>query len=269
MKTPRTLIRLAFILLLTTVLGGCGNKAPAGQVVALVDGEEVTRRDLAVEPAASQAMGDSDPATLLSGVIDRKLAAAEARRLKLDRTPDYVAQARRVEEVMLSRTLFTQWAEQLADPTPQAVAKYITQNPQRFADRTLFLTDRIQTSAASGDRRDLAPLQTSDAVAQYLTSRSQPFQRGQDVLDSASLAPALFNQLKALPAGYPLVIVEGDKLVILSVVEARKAPLPKAEQRAAAATALKQVAIKEKLASLRKTSQIAYQAGYGAAATSQ
>lgn len=269
MKPRRVLIRLAPALVLSTVLGGCGDKVPSGQVVALVDGEEVTRRDLAVEPAGSQTTGGSDPAILLNGVIDRKLAAAEARRLKLDRTPDYVAQARRVEEVMLSRTLFTQWAEQLTEPTPKAVADYIAHNPQRFADRTLFLTDRIQTSAAAGDRQGLAPLQTSDAVAQYLSSRSQPFERGQDVLDSASLAPALFNQLNTLSKGYPLVIPEGDKLVILSVLEARKAPLAKAEQAVTAATALKQDSIRKKLAALRKTSKIAYQAGYGATATPQ
>lgn len=92
---------------LAVLLAGCREKAPEGQVVAVVNGEEVTRRELATEPGAAN--GDapqSELAAMLSGVVDRKLAAAEAKRLELDKTPRFVAQAERLQEVMLSRTLF-------------------------------------------------------------------------------------------------------------------------------------------------------------------
>lgn len=269
MTMSRKLMCSACILLGVGPLVACANKEPKGQVVALVDGEEVTRRDLATEPTSGQAEGAEAQPAILRGVIDRKLAAAEARRLQLDRTPEYVAQAQRLEEVMLSRTLFERWAAALPAPSPKAIADYIARNPQRFGQRKLFLVDRIQAGANAIERRALEPLQTNDAVAQHLQSRSQPFQRGQAVLDSATLSPELAARLRALPKSYPLAIADGDKLVVLAVVETRDAALAKAEQTAAAVAALKQVAVRDKLASLRTNSKIAYQPGYRPAATVQ
>jgi EpsD family peptidyl-prolyl cis-trans isomerase len=263
------LTRSACIVLSVAALVACANKEPKGQVVALVDGEEVTRRDLATEPTSRQAQGDEAQPAILHGVIDRKLAASEARRLQLDRTPEYVAQARRLEEVMLSRTLFERWAAELPAAPPKAIADYIARNPQRFGQRKLFLVDRIEAGVNAMERQALEPLQTNDAVAQQLRSRSQPFQRGQAVLDSASLSMELTERLRALPKRYPLAMAEGEKLVVLAVLETRDAALPKEEQAASAMAALKQVAVQDKLASLRKTAKIAYQPGYRPAATEQ
>lgn len=268
MTMAQALMRGACILVGALPLSGCGNKAPTGQVVALVDGEEVTRRDLATEPMERQIGGSDGPqSALLQGVIDRKLAAAEARRLDLDRTPEYVAQAQRVEEVMLSRTLFSRWGDELPQASPKAIEDYIGRNPQRFGGRKLILADRIQANASAFDAQAFAPLQTIDAVAQHLSGRSQAFQRGQVVLDSATLPPALYERLRDLREGYPLAIPQGDKLVVLAVLETRSAPLPQAEQNTAAVAGLKQIAIQGKLAELRKNSKITYQAGYRPAAT--
>jgi EpsD family peptidyl-prolyl cis-trans isomerase len=267
-KTP-ALVCCASILLSTVPLVGCGNKEPTGQVVALVDGEEVTRRDLATEPTLDQSTGAGDQPALLRGVIDRKLAVAEARRLSLDRTPEYVAQAQRVEEVMLSRTLFARWADALPQASPKAIAEYIAGNPQRFGERKLFLVDRIEAAASAFDPQAFAPLQTADVVAQHLSARSQAFQRSRLVMDSATLSPELYRRLRDLRSGYPIAIPQGDKLIVLAMLEARDAPLPQAEQNAAAVAALKQVAIQGKLADLRKNAKVAYQAGYRPAAPPQ
>lgn len=269
MTMSHKLIHGACIVLAVVPLVACANKEPTGQVVALVDGEEVTRRDLATEPMSGQAQGTDAQPALLRGVIDRKLAAAEARRLQLDRTPEYVAQAQRLEEVMLSRTLFQRWAAEMPAAPAKTIADYIARNPQRFGRRKLFLVDRIQTGAGAIDRQALEPLATNDAVAQHLQSRSQPFQRGQTVLDSASLSGELAERLGTLRKGYPLAISEGGNLVVLAVLETRNAALPEAEQTTAAVAALKQVAVRDKLASLRKNSKIAYQPGYRPPATEE
>ncbi len=254
-------------LLALALLSACANKQPTGQVLAFVDGEEVTRRDLATEPMNGP--GGESPPALLSGVIDRKLAAAEARRLELDRTPDYVAESQRLEEVMLSRTLFEHWAGAMPPPAQQAIAQYIASNPQRFDRRKLFLVDRIQANGTGIGGEALKALQTGDEVATYLKAQSRPFQREQAVLDSASLSPELYARLQALPQGYPLAITEGETLVVLTVLQARDAPLPKAERAAAAVAALKQAAVRDKLAGLRKGATIAYQPGYRPAPTGQ
>lgn len=253
-------------LALAAGLGGCTEKVPQGQVVAVVDGQEVTRRELAVEPEAAGLPQGSEAraalSALLGGVVDRKLAAAEARRLKLDGTPEFVAQSKRLEEVMLSRTLFDRWAAETGMPGKQAIADYIARNPHRFDGRKLFLVDRIQTDAANEVERGLAPLETNDAVAAYLKARSQPFGRENVVLDSASLPPELYRQLIAAAKGYPLAMVQNGRLVVLATIETRDAPLPQGERQNAAITALKQVTVRERLAALRAKAKVAYQPGY-------
>jgi EpsD family peptidyl-prolyl cis-trans isomerase len=264
--SPFRASRLVFTLLLAGTLAGCGKKVPEGQVVAVVNGEEVTRRDLAAEPqAGAPAGGDGSPGALgpvLNGVIDRKLAAAEAKRLELDRTPQYVAQVKRLDEVMLSRTLFDRWAAQMPQPDQRTIAAYIARNPQRFDGRKLFLVDQIQAALDEGQHAALAPLQSNDAIAGYLDGRSTPYRRTRTVMDSATLTPALYRQLQALTPGAPLALVQDGQVTILAVMETRDAPLAPADRQAAANTALKQEAVQQKLASLRKTAEIAYQPGY-------
>lgn len=254
------------VLALLSALTACGDKAPKGQVVASVNGEEVTRREIAGEPQAADlpdgAAAQPALAAVLSGVIDRKLAVAEAQRLKLDRTPEYMARAQRVEEVMLSRALFERWTAELPPFSKKQVADAIARNPQRFAQRKLFLVDRIATAADKIQVNELKPLQTNDAIAAYLTERSQPYQRNRAVIDSATLAPDLYRRLIAVTPGYPLAIVQGGNLVAIAVVETRAAPLPPTQADTEARNLLKQAAVQQKLADLRKEAKITYQPGF-------
>ena len=71
-------------------------KAPAGQVVATVDGEEITARELRAELQgmsfpSPQARKSAEQAALQS-IIDRKLLAKAAEEAKLDETPDFALQ---------------------------------------------------------------------------------------------------------------------------------------------------------------------------------
>ena len=250
----------------------CGKKVPTGQVVAVVDGKEITRRDLASEPQSSLASGeDIDQSTMtamLSGVIDRKLAAAEAKKLELDRTPQYMQQLQRLDEVMLSRTLFDRWAAERPQPDQRKISDYIAKNPQRFDGRKLFLVDRIQTGPNASEKSALAPLTTNDAIAAYLDAHSRLYRRSRVVLDSATLPIALYRRLLALPVGSPVASIENDGLNILAVVETRDAPLPAADRSAEAVKALKQLQVQRKLAMLRRKASIAYQPGYRPSAPS-
>lgn len=258
--------RLALMLATGGTLASCGKKVPEGQVVAVVNGEEVTRRDLVSEPQVAElgegAAAQAELGAALNGIVDRKLAAAEAKRLELDRTPQYVAQAKRTDEVMLSRALFDRWAAQMPQPGPRAVADYIARNSQRFDGRKLFLVDQIQAGLDKDQSRALVPLQSNDAIASYLDSQSKPYHRNRVVMDSATLTQPLYRRLLKLTPGSPLAIVRDGGLVVLSVIETRDAPLAPAERTAEAIKAIKQDAVRQKLAILRKSAAIAYQPGY-------
>src|SRR3978361_1170827 len=90
---------------LLVVLGGCSKK-PGGQVVAVVNGEEITQQELNVELQNAHIPQGVDqkkvmPA-LLQRVVDRKLINQLAKNDGLDKTPAYLAQVRVTEENLLA-----------------------------------------------------------------------------------------------------------------------------------------------------------------------
>ena len=87
-----------------------GAKTPEGQVVATVDGKEVTIHELNSELAMVPNRGGDAPRKLvesvvLQRVIERKMLAAEAEKLKLDENPQFLLARKRTEEGLLVQAL--------------------------------------------------------------------------------------------------------------------------------------------------------------------
>ena len=85
------------------------NKAPTGQVVATVDGDEITMRELRAELAGmtfpdANARKAAEQAALQS-IINRKLVAKAALEAELDKTPDFALQKERANELLLAQAL--------------------------------------------------------------------------------------------------------------------------------------------------------------------
>lgn len=258
----RTCLTIGMVMLAT----GCGKKEPEGQVVAVVNGQEITRRDLAAEPQSGgmfdSSAGQPVVSAVLSGVIDRKLAAAEAKQLKLDQTPQFVEQAKRLEEALLGRALFERWAAEVPAPNAQAIAAFVSANPQRFDHRRLFLVDRIEAELDEGQSDALVPLMSNDAIAAYLDAHSKTYTRTRTAIDSATLPLPLYKKVIALKPGEPLAQMQGGKVAVIAVVDSRDAPLSDTERSDEAVKAMKQAVVQQRLAALRKSAEVAYQAGY-------
>ena len=109
--------------------GGDDKKAPTGQVVATVNGEEITMRDLNLEMAGAnipdpKAMKAAQEQTLQK-MIERKVLAQNAKTQGLDKSPDYALQQNRATEALLAQALQTklkQTQDDLAEKTVEASA---------------------------------------------------------------------------------------------------------------------------------------------------
>ncbi|MEY4850818.1 MAG: hypothetical protein RLZZ331_1822, partial [Pseudomonadota bacterium] len=106
MKATQVPILLAAVAALT--LTACSNdaKAPEGQVVATVDGKDVTIHEVNAEIGGMGSQAQSAPRKLVeavagSRVLERKMLAAEARTPKLDQSPQFVLAKTRAAEKLL------------------------------------------------------------------------------------------------------------------------------------------------------------------------
>ena len=254
-------------------LGACGEKAPQGQVVATVNGQEVTLQEVNTELQGAQLppnMAKEEAQRIaLQRVIDRKLLAAEARERGLDKTPDYIAQQVKLDETLLAQQLVRQQANQIGQPTQAELAAFRNENPNVFTQRQQLQVDqiRLQPPRDASVLKSLETVHTQDGVASTLQSKGVEFQRGRSVIDTAVLPPDVVKKIEELPAGEPFVLPARGMITINTVVGRQAVPLPEPQAAQLATNGWKEkkftTTMAERLDALKKAAKIDYQSGFG------
>ena len=229
------------LLLLTTglLVCGCGSPQPTGQVLASVDGTEVTQRELSHELATRRAQAGTAPSRpeLLEEIIDRKLLVEEARQRNLEQDSRYHFDMRRTRETLLVDALQRDLARRMPPPDPEELATYIRTNPWRFSDRFVLLLS--PSGAGSG---------TVEAI-----------------FDSAELSSEPASEIRGSEPG-ATIVVNGANWVI---VARREVPLTASQAAAIARDELRELAIAAQLRQIvqdrRDRVRIRYQTGQGPA----
>ena len=270
--------KVAYVSLVATLLmtSGCGKKA-TGQVVAVVNGDEITLDELNAElnsvnlpPSADKKLAMRQ---LLQQVVDRRLLAQTAKGQGLDRDPAYVTQQRRMNEDLLVRMYAKKSADTIPVPTASEIDKYIAEHPMIFGSRTRYKLDQIRFEMPA-DPSKLKALETDhsmDAITARLTSMGIKFQRGNSALDSGSVAPAALKQVTSLPPGEPFITPAGRQIAVSVITGTEPLPVPEAQVRPLAVQALRNDSLNKigetRLKEARAKGKIEYQPGYEAPPT--
>lgn len=225
----------AAVFLGTALLAGCGNggeeQLEKGQVVATVDGKDVTVHELNAELQGVNLPQGADRKAVeqaaLQQVVQRRILADIARERGLDKTPMYLLQEKRAEETILAQMLQRSLASSIKQPTGQEVQTYIAQNPQLFAQRKIFTVDQIQFEAPK-DMRQLSayqPLKTMEEVEAQVKKDGLRYRRAPATLDVATANPMLVQQVLRLPPGEIFIIPAGQAVVANRITGERVEPL--------------------------------------------
>ncbi len=262
--------RLALLGAFAVALHAC-NGEPTGQVVAVVNGEEITQAELNAEiaelPAAMTGDKDAIRRQVLQQIIDRRLMAQVAKEEGFDRNPDFVTRERRMREGLLVQMYGQKQAESVRVPDSAAVKKYLADNPGKFSERANYLVDQI-VFAMPGDQKVLTALEADKTLADVertLTRFNVKYTRGANSLDTINVPTPMLKQILALPPGEPFVI-PGQGQVSVSVITGRE-PVPTSEQEAAPLAAQEMRAeslsklLQTRLSEARAKADISYQDG--------
>ena len=207
-----TIKRAALVagLLAASVLGGCdrGGGVPKGQVVATVNGEDITTHELNSELALARPPADVPRKTVeqvvLARVIERKLLADVARDRKLDKNPDFILAERRGDEGLLVQALQGDIIRKVLPPTREAAEKYIEAHPDQFTQRKIFSIDQIQfLRPANIATLGLQKATTMGDVGQILTANKIEFRRAPTQFDALTAPQALVAEVGKLLARNP------------------------------------------------------------------
>lgn len=253
------------------LLAGCDREA-TGQVAAVVNGEEITLQELNAEIEAVPVSEGADQKALqqaaLQRVIERRLLAQEARKDGLDKSPEFLARKRQVEEAVLVQMLARGVERGSQVPAETAINDYIASNPALFGDRTIYTLDRIQFAIPSDPERlrQLEDAHSMDAVATKLRELGIEFARGPGQMDSAQVGQERLNRILALPNGEPFIFPEGGAVTVAVITGQTEQPISGDQARPIAVQAMRNKnvteALQQRLNSAKAAAEIDYQADF-------
>lgn len=260
----------AAMIVVAVTAAGCEKKAPKGQVVATVNGQDITRRDVMAELQAARVPANVDVKAVqplaTQQIVDRSLLVAEAKKEGLDKTPDYLAMQRRATDQLLAEQLVAKWAKQLREPSDADVRAYIADNPHMFGERKVLAVDQVRASQAGLDLKQFEPAKTMDQVIAILNAQHQRFDRGRSTIDTVRLTKAAAKQIADLPPGMPFINGDGSNVIFSVVSGSSDQPLPDAAQPNVAKAAMREIAMRktvgDQIKSLKTGAKIEYQPGF-------
>ena len=226
---------VAALMAATATLGGCdqvkklvGGGKPAGQVVATVNGQEITALELRQELGN---FSTRDPAVLkvaqqraLEGIILRKLVVQKAKEDKLDKSADYSVQVARGEQALLAQLYQRKVASSIAVPTRDEGESYVSAHPEKFADRKVLIVDQLVVGPNKIPPARLEPINSLDELKAIFDAEKVPYQMNVATVDTLSANEAILRQVSSLPAGEIFVIPQGGGFLYNKIVDSRPAP---------------------------------------------
>jgi EpsD family peptidyl-prolyl cis-trans isomerase len=192
-------------------------KGPEGQVVATIDGKDVTIHEVNAEITGMGAQAQSAPrklveAVALSRVVERKMLAIEARNRKLDQSPQFVLAKARADENLLVQALQADVAGKVQQTPREAAQKFISDNPIMFGDRRIMTLDQIQFLRSSkAAALPLKDAKTMQEVERLLLDANIEYRRAPQQIDTLVLDPRLSKEFVAMnrgPGGEPFMYTD-------------------------------------------------------------
>lgn len=253
------------------LLSACSSK-PEGQIVAVVNGEEISLSELNGELRGVNVPEGSDKKTImrqiLQSLIDRRLLAQAAKEQGLDRDPEYISMQRRASEQLLVQMYSRKASAGIKLPDAASLDKFMLENPAMFAQRTQLQLDQIVFDAPKTPGA-LKAFEKDKSLAEVRATAERlglKIEAGKGGLDTATMPPEVMKQIEALPPGEPFIVPAGNKVVV-SVITGRQPVVVASEQmRPAAAEALRRRQFaqlgEKRVKDARSQAKIEYQSGY-------
>ncbi|MCL6730114.1 SurA N-terminal domain-containing protein [Sphingomonas sp. SE220] len=255
-------------------VSGCGksDSSPTGQVIARVNGEEITLSELNAELLANK-LGKKaeDPAvkqTIVERLIARKLLVKAAQDEGLDKSSEYILSRQRSEENDLAGLAQRHMMSKVKPPTRQEAENFIKQNPGIFNNRKLMILEQIRFLQPSNanDVKFIEQAKSLDEVADLLKQAAIRFERVPTVFDTTSVSRTLADRIDNLPPGEVFIISNGQMVLANVIREKQPAAIPEEARIQYASQLLQQQrfakSIESQVAGLKKSAKITYQPGY-------
>lgn len=230
-------MKLPLLLLLSSVLAGCGGDKPASssptQVAARVNGDEISSHQVAAllqrQPALALAQPEAASRRALDSLIEQELAAQAARKDGLDKQPRTIQAMELARREVLARAWQDELAAKATPPVSDDVDRYYDANPALFAQRHLYTLNETLVEVPR-DRHDavralVASAKSVDQMNTALSAQSMTHRSRQFVQAAEDVPPSVLQALAPLQPGQSIVLTDGEALRVFTLLHAQSAPV--------------------------------------------
>jgi len=231
---------------LALALGACNKgkpAAPTGQVVATVDGQEITATELRAElggarGATPEAQKQVEQAAL-QAIVNRKLLVAAARADGIDKTPDFAVQRQKAEDLAMIGAFQQKLLAQRPKIADDQVDRFVAEHPDSFAQRKIFAVDQLVVPQIQpAVVKQMEPLHSLAEIAALLDRNGVQYVRSRGSIDGLAADPDAVKRVAQQAAGEPFIVPAGTGVTVNVVTDTRTEPVTGDAARASAGRAL-------------------------------
>jgi len=232
------------MLLVLLTLGACGKggSGASGQVVAKVNGEEITIHQV---NAAMARFGKLDEAQakeagkqVLNALIDQQLLLKKAAEKKLERDPAVMQALEGAKRQVLSQAYLEKIMQNVSQPSANEVHEYYVQNPAFFENRRIYRFQEIllgnnnpATLKAAKEKLDQG--KNLRDLALWLQSEKITFKADEVVKPAEQFPKEILQRVQALKVGQTAIVSSDKGTLIMDLVAVRDQPVTEAQAKPA------------------------------------
>ena len=219
---------------MAVALASCSSKedaAPTGQVVATVNGQEITKAQLDAEmgdlgtPTTPEQRTAMEQAALQRLVV-RQIVADYAKEKKLDGTPLAAILKQRAELNSLNELVQRDLRQKLPNVSAEEAGIYVSDHPGRFSQRKIYVVDQYIVQNATPDLvKAMEPLDTLEQIRALLDQRKVAYNQTVGVIDTLAAEDGVAEKIASLPGGTVFIVPAGNVARVNQVKETKNAPL--------------------------------------------
>ena len=231
---------LIIALILSLTLAACGGSGEKGktQVVARVNGEEITVHQLNQVLSMMGPEAGANPAeankSALESIINQTIGVQAALKMKLDRDPAIMQAIESTKRRVLLDAYLGRSLQKTAAPTPSEVHEYFSQHPELFANRRIYVFNQLTAKAGKESLSSLiskvAGVNQMSEFVTWLKEKGVDYNLVSDVKPSEQLPMVMLARMQKLKIGDLGYLSATDGVVLIEMEQIIEKPL--AEQQA-------------------------------------
>ena len=236
-------IRISLMFLVLLALGACGKggSTKSGQVVAKVNGDEITIHQVnAAMPrlgVASEAQAKEASKQVLNSLIEQQLLLKKATEAKLDRDPGVLQAIESAKRQILAQSYLEKMAQAVSKPSASEVHDYYAKHPELFEKRRVY---RFQELLFENKPETLkiakATLEQGKSIRDLghsLQSEKIPFQANESVKMSEQLPMNMLARVSTLKVGQGTMVSSDKSSLVMYLADVRDLPVTEEQAKPA------------------------------------